>query len=92
MLLLLHVPLLHLLRLLLVPLLHLVALGLAVAPLFRSLVFLLLLLLQLLPLLFLLGKHLVLLLLVFLVAIRIAGVGRRERLEFWKVVRMDWRT
>src|SRR5208283_2814625 len=89
-LLLLRVFLGHLLGLLLVPLLRLLPLSLASVLAIHALVFLLLLLLELLPLLLLFGKQLVLLLLVFPVAIGIAGVRRSRPLKRRKLVGMHW--
>ena len=79
---------LHLLSLLLVPLLDLLSSGF-IGILFRQpLVLLLLLLLEFLPLLVLLGEHLVLLLLVFPVAVGVSGVGSGA-LHRRKVFRVD---
>src|SRR5208283_3981819 len=82
--------LLSVLCLLLVPLLRLLPLSLASVLAIHALVFLLLLLLELLPLLLLFGKQLVLLLLVFPVAIGIAGVRRSRPLKRRKLVGMHW--
>lgn len=76
---LLRVPLDHLLRLLRMPLLHLLFLGRAGVLISR--VFLLLPLLKLLPVLLLLSRQLILLLLIFLVELRVAGVWTRHVLE-----------
>jgi len=81
-------PLLQFLRLLLVPLLHLLLLS-GIRVLFRHLDMLLILLqLELLAFLILLIHQFVLLLLVFLVLLRISGIGIC-RLHRRKVIRMD---
>jgi len=91
-LLLLGVFLLHLLRLLLVPLLHLLPLLLAGVLTLHLLMLLLLLLLKVLPLLLLAGEHFVLLLLVFVVAVGVAGVGRSRSFKLGQVIGMNKRT
>ena len=90
-LLLLHVFLLQLLGLLLVPLLHLLLSGLVGVLLLRPLMLLLLLLLELLTILLLFGDHLILLLLILLIPLRVAGVGRSRTFNRRKLLGMDRR-
>jgi hypothetical protein len=80
-----------LLRLLLVLLLHLLLCRFTGVLLRQPLMFLLLLLLEFLPFLFLLREYLFLLLLVFLVQLRVACVWGAGALRGRKVLRMDGR-
>ena len=77
--------------LLLMPLFHLLPLRLAVSVLRNTLVFLLLFLLESLPLLLLLRKQFLLLLLVFPVAVGIACFRRRRPFYRWEVFGMHTR-
>ena len=88
---LLNMFLLQLLCLLLVSLLHLLLAGIIGLLLRHPPMFLVLLLLQLLPLRILVRDQLILLLQVFLVQLPVSSVGSRRAFVRWKVVGVNWR-